>query len=516
MRLPRLLALGLTLLGLPAFAEDAAFPVQILSRPAGAEVSVDGRPVGAAPVEISLAPGRHTFALSLKNHEPLTEDVVVPARAAALSFGLRALPEKATVRIFTTADPAEILVDGVKAGVSPLSLQDVAPGPHIISAVKIGEGRLDQVVELSAGETKILKLELRAPAPTMARLRVVSSIPDAEVVLDGERSGKAPLDRADLSPGTHFITVTKDGFADWQREVKLEAGAGLEVVAALEPLAALRLTGAPPGATIYVDDVAVGEVGKDGEGNVAKLAAGAHEVILRHPGIEPWQSELSVAAGERLVLRVEAKAAAQLPSDAELARQRARSTPFGAHVLPPGEIALSAGLGYPYLLGTWSARVGVIRNLDAAAELRSFGALTELSGKGRYQLLSSGPFALAAEAEIGFGFGPQGTADFFIGGAGVASANVIEPLTATARLGAQLLADGSSRADFAALAGAGSQALGRLTVGLGLAYQMSDDLTLEGVLEAAPGQSPRHLYEIGGLSDTDPTVYGRLGVVYKF
>src|SRR4029079_15816660 len=132
-------------------------------------------------------------------------------------------------------------------------------------------------------------------------------------------------------------------------------------------------------------------------------------------------------------------------------------------------------------------------HFDAGATVRSFGSLTELSAQARYELLSEGRIALGVEGSAGFGFGPTSTADFFLEGAGIATANRIDPLSATLRISGQLFADSSSRPEYVARTGSDSQAVARLSIGLGLAYHLSKDLSIEGIMEAAPAQSPRHM-----------------------
>jgi len=54
--------------------------VYIDTRPAGAQVTLDGRVVGTAPMRVpDLAPGSHTIRLDLAGHKSLTTTVVVRA-----------------------------------------------------------------------------------------------------------------------------------------------------------------------------------------------------------------------------------------------------------------------------------------------------------------------------------------------------------------------------------------------------------------------------------------------------
>jgi S1-C subfamily serine protease len=66
------------------------------------------------------------------------------------------------------------------------------------------------------------------------RLQVVSSVPDAEVYIDGKFVGNAPS-TVPLSAGDHTVEVKASKFADWKRTVSVTDGSDLNIKAALQP-----------------------------------------------------------------------------------------------------------------------------------------------------------------------------------------------------------------------------------------------------------------------------------------
>lgn len=70
--------------------------------------------------------------------------------------------------------------------------------------------------------------------PGKGRLQVVSSVPDAEVYIDGKFVGNAPS-TLPLSAGDHTVEVKASRFADWKRTVNVAEGSDLNVKAAMEP-----------------------------------------------------------------------------------------------------------------------------------------------------------------------------------------------------------------------------------------------------------------------------------------
>ena len=66
------------------------------------------------------------------------------------------------------------------------------------------------------------------------RLQVVSSVPDAEVYIDGKFVGNAPS-TVPLLAGEHTVEVKASKFADWKRTISVTDGSDLNVKAAMEP-----------------------------------------------------------------------------------------------------------------------------------------------------------------------------------------------------------------------------------------------------------------------------------------
>jgi S1-C subfamily serine protease len=66
------------------------------------------------------------------------------------------------------------------------------------------------------------------------RLQVASSVPDAEVYIDGKFVGNAPS-AMPLAAGDHTVEVKASKFADWKRTVNVASGSELNVKATLDP-----------------------------------------------------------------------------------------------------------------------------------------------------------------------------------------------------------------------------------------------------------------------------------------
>jgi len=113
---------------------------------------------------------------------------------------------------------------------------------------------LPKGAELTAyvnGDVKLDLAKFQPPAPTpgpqsteavnrgpnvnsvSAKVQVDSIPPGADITIDGSFVGNAPSD-LQIPEGEHTVTVTKAGFKDWERKIKVSSGSSVHLNAELE------------------------------------------------------------------------------------------------------------------------------------------------------------------------------------------------------------------------------------------------------------------------------------------
>jgi len=107
--------------------------LRVSASPAGAQVSVNGRPVGAAPVTLTDLPeGSVTVGVSLGGYQPFTQRVSVQADTTTeVAATLRPVTGTLTVR---SDVPASVFVEGRAVGQTPLDLP-ARPGVFPVNVV---------------------------------------------------------------------------------------------------------------------------------------------------------------------------------------------------------------------------------------------------------------------------------------------------------------------------------------------------------------------------------------------
>ena len=161
-----------------------------------------------------------------------------------------------------TSPTSQVFVDGEDKGKAPVTMNDHQAGrAH-------RRGAQDQVQARRADGSRgrrartpscSLRMETAPPDRPHGILKVQSTVPNAEVFLDGSSLGRAPVDRNDLDPGKHYIVVHKDGYADFKREVVLVENQPVALVADLSATGAVRVLSTPEGADVRIDGELIGK-----------------------------------------------------------------------------------------------------------------------------------------------------------------------------------------------------------------------------------------------------------------
>lgn len=220
------------------------------SVPSGAQVFVDGQPVGTTPVRVELPIGKHDVELRLKGVRRAQSIDIQRGQDTGVAVDWKAKP-LGTLQVTTVPPGAKVNVDGRPRGVTPLTMRDLSPGPHTV-VLESMQGSVKRTVTIAEGKTETLAESIYA-----GWLHV--SAPMDVSIAEGNRALQLDTgNRVMLKPGVHEITVQNRalGFSLTQ-SVDIEPGAtaNLDIET---PLSSITVNG-PEGATVQIDGVKVGE-----------------------------------------------------------------------------------------------------------------------------------------------------------------------------------------------------------------------------------------------------------------
>jgi formylglycine-generating enzyme required for sulfatase activity len=201
----------------------------------------------------------------------------------------------------------------------------VRPGEYEVRATLAEYEPLRQTVEVTDQRAQTLQLTMtRLPD----RLFVSATDPaDAQVALDGEALGEAPIEDHPVRPGRYRLEVSADRYVTHEEDLDVEGGGNAvrREVTLVPDWAEVTIASTPEGATVLANGEEKGVTPLTFE-----LRSGLHDLQLRKSGFKTWQEPVTVEPDKALALgEIRLK-----PSDGKLV---ARSEPDGATVLVDGQ-----------------------------------------------------------------------------------------------------------------------------------------------------------------------------------
>ena len=260
------------------------------TNPDGVEVFIDGKKRGSTPITLELPTGDHKLELTLGDQ---TRAIPVKITTGGHVAQFVELPKVAAVvgQLSVRTDPpgATVTVDGQRRGVSPLVVEDLAPGEHSVG-LQNALSSVTERVTVQAGTTASLVVPLSAPqgVPVSGWVSLTSPI-EMQILEDGRLVGSSRSDRIMMSVGDHSLQIVNDALGYRQsRTVQVQPGRVSPLRIDL-PKGSVALN-AQPWAEVWVDGDRLGETPI---GNVT-LPIGGHEVLFRHPELGEQRHTVTV------------------------------------------------------------------------------------------------------------------------------------------------------------------------------------------------------------------------------
>jgi hypothetical protein len=218
-------------------------------------------------------------------------------------------PQVGHLTIDTRRIKSEVLIDGERRGVTPLTLS-LLPGAHTITVRSENDERVVPLTMAAGADvTQYFDMKAAAPPVVSGQVSVATEPPGAQVAVDGRPRGTSPLTVADLRAGEHKITVTSAAGAA-ERTVMVTAGGTASVVFSpsrvLGPVGGWLSIFAPFEVQIAENEEIIGSIGSSGASRIM-LAAGRHDVVLTNAGLGFQEGRrIEVTPGKTAVLHVDA------------------------------------------------------------------------------------------------------------------------------------------------------------------------------------------------------------------
>ena len=297
--------------------------VEIVTQPAAESARLEGAfPALRTGARHFVRPGRYVLVAERPGYEVLREPVVVTdASGQSLQFALVRRPGRLRVE---SSVAAQVSIDGRPAGAAPGEFR-LREGKHVVAVVAPRHLPFQADVAIAGGDRlQVLKASL---VPAWAPLEVLTEPSGAEVRVGGEVRGVTPL-KVDLGAGSHRVELRHPGYQPWVSDVQIEANRPqtLGPVRLGLPDGRLVVRSQPAGASLSVGGAYRGRTPLE----IDVRPETPLPVLLARDGYESATASVTLAPGERRVLEL------KLP--AVLGEVTVQGTPSGAEVLAGGQV----------------------------------------------------------------------------------------------------------------------------------------------------------------------------------
>lgn len=273
----------------------------LTSEPDGCNITVDGMSLGTTPRLVTTLPvaETHHVVFEKTGFRPSEFDVKFNGRKPVVRSE-KMLLDAGILEISTDPDGAEVTVNGVPHGLSPVTVRDVPKGVIIVKVKK--EGFAEETREVRVGAGDVLKLPI--PLKGQPGSLVLSSVPaGARFYVNDEFFGTAPVTLPGLKPGVYEVRAELDGYGTTTESVEVANGAAVRKEFRLSNvMGRIEVVTSPVGAQVYIDNRLVGTTSAsdpaaarsdpfaienvlEGEHTVTVKADG-YTTVVKHPTVE--------------------------------------------------------------------------------------------------------------------------------------------------------------------------------------------------------------------------------------
>ena len=209
----------------------------------GAAVLVDNKAIGTAPIsEYKLSSGEHQVRIIKELYKPYSSTITINDNKTT-NFTPTLVADFANV-VLSAPNGAEIWVNGVQKGSGSWSGK-LSSGVYLLEARKAGHKSNSMTQTIAASSTE-QRYTLPAPTPITGSIVISGTPVMADVAIDGTNVGRLPLSLDNLIVGNHNVTVSKQGYVDYNQTVTIEEGKSATINVTLKKFVASSLKGVTP------------------------------------------------------------------------------------------------------------------------------------------------------------------------------------------------------------------------------------------------------------------------------
>lgn len=211
-----------------SLTSDSAM-LTLKTEPSGASVKVNGLSKGVTPCTLDRLPaGDNELVVSLPGHVVYRSTIKLQANQEEIvDVTLKPLP--AVLSVVTIPTGARLFVDDQLSGQSPLTLDAIEVGGHVVRAELDGYTPVSRTLDFQRGEKKVEEFRLEREVGV---LEVMAKPEGVKVFVDGVEQGgvllspdnPVPRFSQELAVGAHLVSLRLKSYGTVERRVAVEKG----------------------------------------------------------------------------------------------------------------------------------------------------------------------------------------------------------------------------------------------------------------------------------------------------
>jgi hypothetical protein len=257
----------------------------------GAEVTIDGvKQDGATPLTIEgFAAGEH--AVTVKKGDSYGSQTFNLKPEELLKLTITLQKGEGSLKIFSKPADARVLVDGAEKGTTPVKLDKLPVGEHLVRVTKNGYMTHDEKIVLGIGEAKKLEVTLREAAFITVDVQPAS----ASISINGVPVAQGSVLNYPVAVGDVTVKITAENYETHEETIK-PVGNEKKImnVNLVGKYGVLRVKSEPLGARVFLNDTQAGATPFEN----SQLEPGAYRVKLTMPTYADVLAEAAVAKGK--------------------------------------------------------------------------------------------------------------------------------------------------------------------------------------------------------------------------
>ena len=204
--------------------------IKIGSVPQGADVRIDGKPLGKTPLQIELLAGTYKLELSAERFKSWRTQLMVQPNQPQVIENIRLQPADGTLAVKTTPPGANVMIGKRYVGQTPLEINVVSDTQHVVQISKPGYEKASRKITVSVAGSTTLNVNLN---PQMGVINLKVEPADAELLVNGKLWGKIPH-QLRLIAVEHQLEFRKKGFISHRTRITPRPGFPQELAVVLK------------------------------------------------------------------------------------------------------------------------------------------------------------------------------------------------------------------------------------------------------------------------------------------